>query len=100
MCSFEFELLEKFRPRATPKYKPKYRLSKIQSSKVSKVMWSAEASNMLLEAYYDRNPKLVNLMKKVKGAFVQTKRRIDSNRNGNRYILSRLEVKITVYLPI
>ena len=56
--------------------------------------------NMLLEAYYDRNPKLVNLMKKVKGAFVQTKRRIDSNRNGNRYILSRLEVKITVYLPI
>ena len=75
-------------------------LSKIQSSKVSKVMWSAEASNMLLEAYYDRNPKLVNLMKKVKGAFVQTKRRIDSNRNGNRYILSRLEVKITVYLPI
>ena len=75
-------------------------LSKIQSSKVFKVMWSAEASNMLLEAYYDRNPKLVNLMKKVKGAFVQTKRRIDSNRNGNRYILSRLEVKITVYLPI
>ena len=63
-------------------------------------MWSAEASNMLLEAYYDRNPKLVNLMKKVKGAFVKTKRRIDSNRNGNRYILSRLEVKITVYLPI
>ena len=63
-------------------------------------MWFAEASNMLLEAYYDRNPKLVNLMKKVEGAFVKTKRRIDSNRNGNRYILSRLEVKITVYLPI
>ena len=39
-------------------------------------MWSLEASNMPLEAYYDRNPELANLVKKVEGAFVKTKRRM------------------------